>query len=151
VSYDLSLNHILPSKDLRELDDPSDRVRRLCFGRCTSSSQDAVVISRDGDDICVAEQRNYHLVNARTKQRIDLFPFDPDYTYPIVKRIGPSEVFISCSVSLLLIAHSFSCLSGRAGSRWACLSRRTAAHPALHCSGLSVPTKWHIGSRTLLG
>ena len=54
------------------------------------------MISRDGDDICVAEQSKYHLVNARTKQHIDLFPFDPDYTHPIVKRIGPSEACISC-------------------------------------------------------
>ncbi len=51
-----------------------------------------MAFSRDGDEIMVAERDKYHLVNGRTKQHTDLFPFDAENTHPITKRIGPSEV-----------------------------------------------------------
>ena len=62
--------------------------------------QDVLVLSRDGDNICVAQKSSYHLVNARTKHVLDLFPFDPEFTHPIVKRIGPNEV---CVIHVILI------------------------------------------------
>ena len=54
--------------------------------------QDVTALSRDGEFICVAQKSRYHLVNARTKAVLELFPFDPEHTIPIVKRIGECEV-----------------------------------------------------------
>lgn len=54
--------------------------------------KDTVALARDGAIVCAAQKRGYNMVNLRTGEVTDLFPFDPERTVPIVKRISHNEV-----------------------------------------------------------
>ena len=64
----------------------------------------------------MAQKSKYHVVNARTRAVIELFPFDPEHTRPIVKRIGSSEVSFLCTMRprMTVAVRSSCCRSGQA-------------------------------------
>ncbi|XP_006813911.2 transforming growth factor-beta receptor-associated protein 1-like, partial [Saccoglossus kowalevskii] len=54
-----------------------------------------ITLDMDSYFICVAHTCNYVMVNFDNLESTDLFPFEPDLTNPIVKRIGQGEFLLS--------------------------------------------------------
>eukprot|EP00042_Codosiga_hollandica_P045510 m.464015 g.464015 ORF g.464015 m.464015 type:complete len:882 (-) comp57045_c1_seq4:1987-4632(-) len=79
--HDLLNGQLTQPKDLKENDDAPHR--------------DITVFARDGDLICVAEKNKYHITDIRKRQLTELFPFEPRFTKPIIKRIAPREFLLS--------------------------------------------------------
>ncbi|CAL4122719.1 unnamed protein product, partial [Meganyctiphanes norvegica] len=60
------------------------------------STQDTPVnVAMDGAFVCVAGQVQYSIYNVETNSSQDLFPYDPETTYPHVKRVAKEEFLLA--------------------------------------------------------
>ena len=76
--FEFSDSGLLAHKTLKDLEDGDHR--------------DTVTLARDGHLACAAQKRGYNIINMRSGDVLDLFPYDADHTTPIIKRIGRKEV-----------------------------------------------------------
>ena len=51
-----------------------------------------ISLARDGAVVCVAQHGRYHIVDIKSKAKLELFEYDMQFTIPTVKHIGNNEV-----------------------------------------------------------